>query len=92
MKFRPCHHFFQPQIGAYYGAELCVVDLNLDNITDLLLVSAPMYNEKDQEGKVFIYTFQGSFGSQVKSKHDSAKVPKLKCCLILNIFNNPVLH
>ncbi|XP_027018996.2 integrin alpha-M-like [Tachysurus fulvidraco] len=56
----------EPQIGAYYGAELCVVDLNRDNITDLLLVSAPMYNEKDQEGKVFIYTFQGSFRSQLQ--------------------------
>ncbi|XP_047673064.1 integrin alpha-M-like isoform X2 [Tachysurus fulvidraco] len=56
----------EPQIGAYYGAELCVVDLNLDNITDLLLVSAPMYNEKDQEGKVFIYTFPGYFGSQLQ--------------------------
>ncbi|KAM9462478.1 integrin alpha-X-like, partial [Clarias gariepinus] len=47
----------EPQIGAYFGAELCLVDLNLDNIADLLLVSAPLHNEGDQEGKVFIYTF-----------------------------------
>ncbi|RXN38825.1 integrin alpha-M-like protein [Labeo rohita] len=46
-----------PQIGSYFGAELCVVDLNSDSRTDLLLVSAPTYIEPDQEGKVFVYTF-----------------------------------
>ncbi|TSK14506.1 Integrin alpha-X [Bagarius yarrelli] len=55
----------EPQIGAYYGAEVCVVDLDLNNSTDLLLVSAPLHNEKDQEGKVFIYTFLKSSVSQV---------------------------
>ncbi|KAM9462481.1 integrin alpha-M-like [Clarias gariepinus] len=55
----------EPQIGAYYGAELCLVDLNSDDITDLLLVSAPLHNEGDQEGKVFIYTFTTS-RSEVK--------------------------
>ncbi|XP_053367395.1 integrin alpha-M-like [Clarias gariepinus] len=58
----------EPQIGAYYGAELCVVDLNLDNITDLLLVSAPMHNEGDEEGKVFIYTFI-TFGRESQAQH-----------------------
>ncbi|RXN35714.1 integrin alpha-M-like protein [Labeo rohita] len=47
----------KPQIGSYFGAELCVVDLNSDSRTDLLLVSAPTYIEPDQEGKVFVYTF-----------------------------------
>ncbi|RXN38826.1 integrin alpha-M-like protein [Labeo rohita] len=50
-------HDTQPQIGSYFGAELCVVDLNSDSRTDLLLVSAPTYMEPDQEGKVFVYTF-----------------------------------
>lgn len=45
----------QPQIGSYFGAELCVVDLNADSYTDLLLVSAPTYTEGDREGKVFVY-------------------------------------
>uniref|UniRef100_A0A671SDR3 Integrin, alpha M (complement component 3 receptor 3 subunit) n=1 Tax=Sinocyclocheilus anshuiensis TaxID=1608454 RepID=A0A671SDR3_9TELE len=49
--------FSQPQIGSYFGAEVCVVDLNRDSRTDLLLVSAPMYMEPDREGKVFVYTF-----------------------------------
>ncbi|KAI5609730.1 integrin alpha-X-like [Silurus asotus] len=50
----------EPQIGAYYGAELCVVDLDSNTFSDLLLVSAPLYNEGDQEGKVFVYTFMKS--------------------------------
>ncbi|XP_016120025.1 integrin alpha-X-like, partial [Sinocyclocheilus grahami] len=49
--------FPTPQIGSYFGAEVCVVDLNRDSRTDLLLVSAPMYMEPDREGKVFVYTF-----------------------------------
>uniref|UniRef100_A0A8C1XVW0 Integrin, alpha M (complement component 3 receptor 3 subunit) n=1 Tax=Cyprinus carpio TaxID=7962 RepID=A0A8C1XVW0_CYPCA len=50
-----------PQIGSYFGAEVCVVDLNRDSDTDLLLVSAPMYIEPDREGKVFVYTFTSQF-------------------------------
>ncbi|XP_067225484.1 integrin alpha-X-like [Chanodichthys erythropterus] len=45
------------QIGSYFGAEVCVVDLNKDSNTDLLLVSAPTYIESDREGKVFVYIF-----------------------------------
>ncbi|KAL0180443.1 hypothetical protein M9458_025885, partial [Cirrhinus mrigala] len=48
-------------IGSYFGAEVCVVDLNSDSSTDLLLVSAPMYMEPDREGKVFVYTFTSQF-------------------------------
>ncbi|XP_056102016.1 integrin alpha-X-like [Rhinichthys klamathensis goyatoka] len=45
----------KPQIGSYFGAEVCVVDLNSDSYTDLLLVSAPTYTESDREGLVFVY-------------------------------------
>ncbi|KAF4107026.1 integrin alpha-M-like [Onychostoma macrolepis] len=51
----------RPQIGSYFGAEVCVVDLNSDSNTDLLLVSAPTYTEPDREGKVFVYTFTSQF-------------------------------
>ncbi|XP_076844021.1 integrin alpha-M-like isoform X2 [Brachyhypopomus gauderio] len=47
----------ESQIGAYYGAEVCVVDLDADTYMDLLLVSAPLYMEDDQEGKVFVFSF-----------------------------------
>ncbi|XP_062858861.1 integrin alpha-M-like isoform X2 [Trichomycterus rosablanca] len=46
----------EPQIGSYYGAEVCTVDLNSDSYADLFLVSAPLYYKDDQEGKVFIFT------------------------------------
>ncbi|MCJ8738258.1 hypothetical protein PDJAM_G00033670 [Pangasius djambal] len=62
------------QIGAYYGAELCVVDLDLNSFADLLLVSAPLHNEGDQEGKVFIYTFTTSV-SQVKHIQSVKGIP-----------------
>ncbi|XP_059387707.1 integrin alpha-X-like [Carassius carassius] len=47
----------KPQIGSYFGAEVCVVDLDRFSRTVLLLVSAPTYMEPDREGKVFVYTF-----------------------------------
>lgn len=49
--------FSQPQTGSYFGAEVCVVDLNSDKNTDLLLVSAPTYTENSREGKVFVYYY-----------------------------------
>ncbi|TRY74202.1 hypothetical protein DNTS_004367 [Danionella cerebrum] len=49
-----------PQVGSYFGAEVCVVDLNRDSYTDLLLVSAPTHTESDQEGKVFVYNFMSN--------------------------------
>uniref|UniRef100_A0A8C9TKZ5 VWFA domain-containing protein n=1 Tax=Scleropages formosus TaxID=113540 RepID=A0A8C9TKZ5_SCLFO len=42
------------QIGSYFGAELCAVDLDSDSYADLLLISAPMYTDaqRDSEGEV----------------------------------------
>ncbi|XP_056325911.1 integrin alpha-X-like [Danio aesculapii] len=47
----------KPQIGAYFGAEVCVVDLNSDTKTDLLLISAPTYTDTHSEGRVFVYIY-----------------------------------
>ncbi|XP_031420175.1 integrin alpha-X-like isoform X4 [Clupea harengus] len=47
----------QSQIGAYFGAEVCVVDLDGDSNTDLILASAPMHTEGGREGRVFVYQF-----------------------------------
>uniref|UniRef100_A0AAY5EL28 VWFA domain-containing protein n=1 Tax=Electrophorus electricus TaxID=8005 RepID=A0AAY5EL28_ELEEL len=74
------------QIGAYYGAEVCVVDLNTDSYMDLLLVSAPMYIDDHNEGKIFVYSIpylvllvqtlkgmmgqKGRFGSAMTSPGD----------------------
>ncbi|XP_048868866.1 integrin alpha-M-like isoform X1 [Brienomyrus brachyistius] len=48
------------QIGSYFGAEVCVVDLNSDSSTDLLLISAPMYiiTDRDSEGQVTVCSLQ----------------------------------
>uniref|UniRef100_A0A7N8WMA8 Integrin, alpha 10 n=1 Tax=Mastacembelus armatus TaxID=205130 RepID=A0A7N8WMA8_9TELE len=46
------------QIGSYYGSEVCVLDIDQDGITDVLLVAAPMYlgSGNKEAGKVYIYT------------------------------------
>ncbi|KAG7486286.1 hypothetical protein JOB18_028599 [Solea senegalensis] len=46
------------QIGSYFGAELCSVDIDSDGTTDFLLVGAPMfYQPQDKrEGQVYVYT------------------------------------
>ncbi|KAL1263791.1 hypothetical protein QQF64_004146, partial [Cirrhinus molitorella] len=51
----------KPQIGSYFGADVCVVDLNSDSETDILLISAPTYMDPDREGKVFVYIFTSQF-------------------------------
>ncbi|XP_053219442.1 integrin alpha-X-like isoform X1 [Podarcis raffonei] len=40
------------QLGSYYGAEVCSVDLDEDNNTDLVLIGAPHYYSKNQGGLV----------------------------------------
>ncbi|XP_036417041.1 integrin alpha-X-like [Colossoma macropomum] len=76
----------EPQIGAYFGAEVCAVDLNSDSYTDLLLVSAPLHTQDGREGKVFVFSMsyrlelkmtlngmagqKGRFGSSVASPAD----------------------
>lgn len=36
---------------------MCVVDLDGDSNTDLILASAPMHTEGGREGRVFVYQF-----------------------------------
>uniref|UniRef100_A0A3B3ILM8 VWFA domain-containing protein n=1 Tax=Oryzias latipes TaxID=8090 RepID=A0A3B3ILM8_ORYLA len=71
-----------PQVGSYFGAELCTVDIDLDDSTDFLLVGAPMFYEPLQktEGKVYVYTLtdqlnvtapsMGRFGTTLSSLAD----------------------
>uniref|UniRef100_A0AAV2LIE3 VWFA domain-containing protein n=1 Tax=Knipowitschia caucasica TaxID=637954 RepID=A0AAV2LIE3_KNICA len=42
------------QSGEYFGAEVCTMDVNGDRFTDVLLISAPMFVEKDREGRVYV--------------------------------------
>ncbi|XP_078508746.1 integrin alpha-M-like [Lissotriton helveticus] len=42
------------QIGSYFGAELCTVDLDRDSNTDLVLIGAPMYHRPTTGGIVHV--------------------------------------
>ncbi|CAI5791013.1 integrin alpha-M-like isoform X1 [Podarcis lilfordi] len=55
-----------PQIGSYFGATLCSVDLDRDKNTDLVLIGAPMYYDGMAGGVVYICERQedGFFCSQ----------------------------
>ncbi|XP_015262360.1 PREDICTED: integrin alpha-E [Gekko japonicus] len=45
------------QIGSYFGAVLCPLDIDQDGLTDHLLVGAPFFHVFGEEGKVYIYRF-----------------------------------
>ncbi|XP_006805783.1 integrin alpha-X-like [Neolamprologus brichardi] len=51
----------QYQTGEYFGAEVCTMDINNDDITDLIFISAPMYMEPDREGRVYVCRLTGLF-------------------------------
>nr|XP_048304659.1 integrin alpha-E [Myodes glareolus] len=43
------------QMGSYFGSELCPVDIDMDGTTDFLLVAAPFYHIRGEEGRVYVY-------------------------------------
>ncbi|KAJ3614082.1 hypothetical protein NHX12_017659 [Muraenolepis orangiensis] len=45
------------QIGSYFGAALCLVDLKSDGNTDFLLVGAPLFHHphEKREGQIYVY-------------------------------------
>ncbi|XP_054897377.1 integrin alpha-D isoform X2 [Poeciliopsis prolifica] len=53
------------QIGSYFGAELCSVDIDSDGNTDFLLVGAPMFflPEERKEGSIYIYALSDEIKS-----------------------------
>uniref|UniRef100_A0A8C5F7V6 VWFA domain-containing protein n=1 Tax=Gadus morhua TaxID=8049 RepID=A0A8C5F7V6_GADMO len=74
------------QIGSYFGAELCLVDVQSDGHVDFLLVGAPMFHcpQEKREGQIYIYKLtkklesvlnvtvpsRGRFGTTVSSLAD----------------------
>ncbi|XP_023197278.1 integrin alpha-X-like isoform X2 [Xiphophorus maculatus] len=54
-KIRP----FQSQTGEYFGAEVCAMDVDNDGVTDLILISSPMYKDVDREGRVYVCELSG---------------------------------
>ncbi|KAM8787764.1 integrin alpha-4 [Rhynchonycteris naso] len=53
------HEMKGKKLGSYFGASVCVVDLNADGFSDLL-VGAPMQSTIREEGRVFVYINSGS--------------------------------
>ncbi|XP_018584475.1 integrin alpha-4 isoform X2 [Scleropages formosus] len=47
------------KLGSYFGASVCVADLNSDGLSDLL-VGAPMFSTVREEGRVHVYMNQGA--------------------------------
>ncbi|XP_031749396.1 integrin alpha-L isoform X2 [Xenopus tropicalis] len=45
------------QLGSYFGAEIAVSDLDQDGFSDLVLISAPHYQEERRGGRVYVYIF-----------------------------------
>uniref|UniRef100_A0A3P8XW53 VWFA domain-containing protein n=1 Tax=Esox lucius TaxID=8010 RepID=A0A3P8XW53_ESOLU len=44
------------QIGAYFGAEICAVDIDNDSYMDFVLISAPTFTDRQREGRVYVCT------------------------------------
>ncbi|XP_018413131.1 PREDICTED: integrin alpha-E [Nanorana parkeri] len=61
------HHLSQilvgEQVGSYFGHQLCALDVKSDGIVNFLLVGAPFYHVKAEEGRVYVYrlTDEGKF-------------------------------
>ncbi|KAG5269132.1 hypothetical protein AALO_G00198620 [Alosa alosa] len=54
------------QVGSYFGSVLCVLNVDKSEIlkTDYLLVGAPYFHRKGEEGKVFVYKLHEQHGFQ----------------------------
>ncbi|KAB5550205.1 hypothetical protein PHYPO_G00051150 [Pangasianodon hypophthalmus] len=50
------------QVGSYFGSVLCSLDISNNKVTDYLLVGAPHFHVKGEEGKVLVYKLnEGKF-------------------------------
>ncbi|XP_036412752.1 LOW QUALITY PROTEIN: integrin alpha-E [Colossoma macropomum] len=62
------------QVGSYFGSVLCALDIDNDQNTDYLLVGAPYYHEKVEEGRVLVYKLhQGKFEKEGYVLHGVGK-------------------
>ncbi|KAL1788084.1 integrin alpha-D [Sigmodon hispidus] len=53
-QWRPKSEVSGKQIGSYFGASLCSVDMDRDGSTDLVLIGAPHYYEQTRGGQVSV--------------------------------------
>nr|XP_033802845.1 integrin alpha-L [Geotrypetes seraphini] len=52
-------HIMGEQIGSYFGAELCALDVDRDEETDVLLIGEPLYYGDRRGGRVHVCLFNG---------------------------------
>ncbi|KAL8176578.1 UNVERIFIED_CONTAM: hypothetical protein K2H54_036538 [Gekko kuhli] len=64
-----------PQIGSYFGASLCSVDLDRNSDTDLVLVGAPMHFDGMAGGKVYVFQRQGEMFVNTQELQGEHKYP-----------------
>ncbi|XP_029335625.1 integrin alpha-X isoform X2 [Mus caroli] len=57
--WRPKSEVRGTQIGSYFGASLCSVDMDRDGSTDLVLIGAPHYYEHTRGGQVSVCPMPG---------------------------------
>uniref|UniRef100_A0A670KKZ4 Integrin subunit alpha E n=1 Tax=Podarcis muralis TaxID=64176 RepID=A0A670KKZ4_PODMU len=57
------------QIGSYFGSELCLLDIDLDGVTDHLLVGAPFFHMQGEEGKVYLYRLDSQANNFTLQRH-----------------------
>nr|Q9QYE7.1 RecName: Full=Integrin alpha-D; AltName: CD_antigen=CD11d; Flags: Precursor [Rattus norvegicus]AAF21241.1 alpha D integrin [Rattus norvegicus] len=60
--WRPKSEVRGTQIGSYFGASLCSVDVDRDGSTDLVLIGAPHYYEQTRGGQVSVFPVPGVRG------------------------------
>ncbi|XP_047390037.1 integrin alpha-X [Sciurus carolinensis] len=53
-QWRPKAEVTGTQVGSYFGASLCSVDMDKDGSTDLVLIGAPHYYEQTRGGQVSV--------------------------------------
>ncbi|XP_038185108.1 integrin alpha-X isoform X1 [Arvicola amphibius] len=58
-QWRPKSEVSGTQIGSYFGASLCSVDMDGDGSTDLVLIGAPHYYEQTRGGQVSVCPVPG---------------------------------
>ncbi|CAM9132728.1 unnamed protein product, partial [Bubo scandiacus] len=63
-----------PQVGSYFGASLCTLDLNGDGSADLVLVGAPMFYGASSGGRVAVCTLRPK--SLVPPRADSCRASR----------------
>uniref|UniRef100_A0A6Q2X637 VWFA domain-containing protein n=1 Tax=Esox lucius TaxID=8010 RepID=A0A6Q2X637_ESOLU len=66
---------FSGQSGAYFGSEICAVDIDNDSYMDFVLISAPTFTDRQREGRVYVCTIMVcGFTAEMTLQGDVGKI------------------